>query len=74
MFSEKLFEILKRQGISFLLLGIAVWYFYTENKELRGELKDLQSDVIRNYQNDNAKMREAIDRNTFVIQSLLKRH
>lgn len=74
MFSEKIFEVLKRQGVSFLLLGIAVWYFYTENKELRGQIHDLQVDTIRNYQTDNAQMRQVIERNTFVIESILKRH
>lgn len=71
--TDKFFEILKKQGLSFLLLGIAVWYFYTENKELRNEVRTLQSDVISKYQMDNVEMRKAIDRNTFVIETLINK-
>jgi hypothetical protein len=72
MFTDKLFEILKKQGVSFLLLGIAVWYFYLENNDLRSEVKSIQADVIKSYQNDNAEMRKVIERNTIVMEAILK--
>lgn len=37
-------DTLKNQGISFLLLGLAVWHLQGQNNELSKEIRDCQED------------------------------
>lgn len=43
-------DLLKKQGLSFVLLGVAVWYFYGEVKHLQDKADLCQNSVIELYQ------------------------
>jgi len=56
-------ETLKNQGLSFLLLGVAVWYFHGESKELRTELMHCMD-------SNQSELTQAIKENTSEIKTL----
>lgn len=39
-------DLLKKQGLSFVLLGFAVWYFYGEVRRLETKADHCQSQII----------------------------
>lgn len=45
-----LLDLLKKQGLSFVLLGFAVWYFYGEVQRLNQKVEMYQSRIIELYQ------------------------
>ena len=58
-----LLDLLKKQGLSFVLLGFAVWYFYGEVKRLEEKADLCQSKIITLYQ-------EVIIRNTHTLEDV----
>ena len=71
MDTEKIFDILKKQGLPFLLLAGAVWYFYVENKHLNDRIDKLSFDNVQisvSYKVDHESMRLIIQNNTDVIK------
>jgi ABC-type cobalamin transport system ATPase subunit len=63
---------LQQQGLSFLLLGFAVWYLngrvnFAENRYL-----DCQNDLIEIYRTETAITREIISKNTETNKRILE--
>lgn len=56
-------EVLKTQGLSFLLLGIAVWYLQGQNNELRREISLCNEDKYNG-------MLEVLRQNTIALKLL----
>jgi hypothetical protein len=56
-------DLLKKQGLSFVLLGVAVWYFYIEVKRLEEKADLCQNRIIELYQN-------VIIRNTHTLEDV----
>ena len=56
-------DLLKKQGLSFVLLGIAVWYFYGEVKRVNEKADRCQSSIIEMYQ-------DVIIRNTRAMEDM----
>lgn len=68
-------ETLKKQGISFFILGCIVFYFYSELKELKAEVKLCNDTIVSIYSTNNSDMKEVIIRNTEAflrIENILK--
>ena len=71
MNTDKYLEMARKQGISFLLLAIAVYYFYSENTRLNNRINTLSDESKATnaaYQVDHAAMRTIIESNTKVIE------
>lgn len=84
-FKELLLEQLSKNGLSFLLLGFAVFYLYTKQEksdfEWKEELRIVKKDYAQcneNYQNilfdQLSKTTSIIDKNTKVLEDLTKSH
>lgn len=69
----------KRYGAVFVLLLIAVWYFYKEDEKqdlkieaLHIEIKQCNERVIQMYQDDHTKMLDVISKNTQAFEKLVE--
>lgn len=67
-----LLETLKKQGLSFLILGCVVFYFYNELKDLKTEVKVCNDTIISIYSSQTDEMKEVIIRNTEVFHRIEK--
>lgn len=63
-------EQLRLHGLSFLLLGAMVYYFYGEVERLSDEVKSCNKSVIQVYQAERAELRQVIERNTIALENL----
>lgn len=63
-------EQLQRHGLSFALLAAAVWYFYNVNARLQTEVRACNDRVIDIYQEQQKQLREVIDNNTKVLETI----
>jgi hypothetical protein len=66
-------EALKKQGLSFLILGGVVFYFYGELKEVRREVKNCQATIVEIYQIKNDELKDVIIRNTEALNKIESR-
>lgn len=66
-------EALKKQGLSFLILGGIVFYFYAELKEVRREVKVCNDTVIELYKMKNDELKDVIVRNTEALNRIESR-
>lgn len=60
-----LMDLLKKQGLSFVLLGFAIWYFYGEVQRLENKSDICQDNIISLYQNvilQNTETLKKLDR------------
>jgi hypothetical protein len=64
---DKLVQIFLKQGITVILLLLAIWYIKTDNDELRAQLFKNQEKIESYYKNDNVQMLKAIERGNEVI-------
>lgn len=58
-------DLLKKQGLSFVLLAFAVWYFYGEVKRLETKADICQSRIIELYQSvilENSDMLKRVEK------------
>jgi len=67
-----LLEALKKQGLSFLILGAVVFYFYSELRELKSEVRACNDTIIGIYNVHTAEMKEVIIRNTQAFERIEK--
>lgn len=65
-----IWELLKRQGLSFLLLGIMTAFFYNQNKELADEIDDCNQAIIDKYQDENERLMLVIEANTMALERI----
>lgn len=76
---EYLLDVLKQQGLSFLLLALGVWIAYEKVQEQDAKINRLQSDVIecneriiQYYQDNQAMLIRAMDRNTAALREVVE--
>lgn len=60
-------EILKKQGVNFLLLALAVWWLNTKLEKVEDEYKQCNSKVIEMYETILIANQKVIERNTTVL-------
>lgn len=60
-------EMLKKQGINFLLLALAVWYLNTKLEKVEDENKQCNSKVIEMYETILVANQKVIEKNTSVL-------
>lgn len=65
-------DLLKKQGLSFVILGVAVWYFYGEVKRLNDKADLCQNSIIEMYQNVIISNTMAIDNMNWYLEELRK--
>lgn len=70
VFGDLLVAQLKQHGLSFTLLAMAVWYFYTVNADLQREVRACNDKVIDIYNDQQSQLRNVIDNNTKVLESI----
>lgn len=63
-----LLDQLRMHGLSFLLLGIAVWYFHAENLKMKGEIKQCNDALIEMYRTDRSELLEVVRNNTAALR------
>lgn len=63
-------EQLRTQGLSFILLGIAVWFLYGQNQKLSIQVKGCNETIIEMYRQDRKEMLTIINQNTQVLKEL----
>ena len=63
----QLWQLVKRQGLPFIILLMAVWYIRNDNEILRAELRKSQEEIKAYYKSDNQQMLKVIERNNEVI-------
>ena len=64
------YGILKKQGLSFVIMGIAIWYFYGEQQRMQSEIKQCNDSFI-SYMNENQiKLISVIEKNTAALENL----
>lgn len=80
MWSETLFKIIseaiRKQGLSFILLGAITYFFYLQLEGVKEEFRSCNAEVIRLHDERNKEMmeliiqnRELIARNTAAFES-----
>jgi len=70
-----LLEMLKKQGLSFVLLGAAVWYFYGEVQRLENKADICQDNIIDLYQNvilQNTEVMKQVNQELDETQKLMR--
>lgn len=74
---KELFEILKKQGLSFVVMGISIWYFYIQQEKLQEKQQQMQvemqqcNDSFIEYMKDNQVMLiRVIEKNTMALETL----
>lgn len=60
-------DALRTQGLSFLLLGVAVWYLQQQNMELRKDVQDCQAVQIEFLTKKNEGLTQALEKNTTAL-------
>ena len=65
-----IFNAMQKQGISFGLLCVAVWWFQNENIELHQKIDVCNRDIIQIYQDQNQKIIEVLDRNSVALEEI----
>ena len=68
--STYLMDQLRVHGLSFFLLGLATWYFQSENVQMRAEIKDCNSALIEMYRSDRVQMLNVIQNNTSALRDI----
>lgn len=63
-------EELKKQGFSFLLLAAAVWYFHSENLDLRKSVNNCNERIIQELFEDRDATNKLIYDNTQTMKEL----
>lgn len=67
-FKTQVWQMVKRQGLSFvLILGLA-YIFWAENQDLRKQIISNNEEIKAYYKTDNAEMREVVKRSNEVIE------
>lgn len=61
-------EQLRMHGLSFLLLGVAVWYFHGENLKMKSEIKACNDALIEMYRSDRSELLEVVRNNTAALR------
>ena len=67
---DYLLEQLKMHGLSFVLLAMAIWYFYNVNNELRKKIEISNQRIIELYQIRQKEANEVINKNTTALNRL----
>lgn len=65
-------EELKKQGFSFLLLAAAVWYFHTENLDLRKSVNACNEKQLERYESNEKEMIRVMMENTRTMKEIQK--
>lgn len=61
-------ETLAKQGLSFLLLGVAIWYFNEQNNKLETRVFDCNSRIVQVYEEQNDRLLELVENNNRALQ------
>jgi len=64
-------EILRTQGLSFLLLGVAVWYLQSQNMELRRDVLNCQSTQIEYLTTKTETLTKTLESNTTALNRIV---
>ena len=64
-----LVKTVKDQGVSFLLLGLMVWYFHAQTTMLHTEIKECNNQQMEIYKSQNIKLMEVVDRNSKAFEA-----
>ena len=67
---DYLLEQLKMHGLSFVLLAMAIWYFYNVNNELRKKIEISNQRIIELYQIRQKEANDVINKNTTALNRL----
>jgi len=67
---DYLLEQLKMHGLSFVLLAMAIWYFYNVNNELRAKIEISNQRIIELYQIRQKEANDVIAKNTTALNRL----
>jgi hypothetical protein len=65
------FELAKSQGLPFILLCVAVWWFNNKVEQLEKKQDICSQQLIEIYENDHKQMIKIIERNTETINKFL---
>lgn len=65
---EQLWLMIKRQGISFVVILAVAYFFYNENEKMRIDIKSANDEIKTYYKTDNVEMRRIIERSNDVIE------
>lgn len=71
---EYILEQLRLHGLSFLLMGVAVWYLHSRDVELRNEVKLCNQSMIDMYRIERKELRKVIEANTIALQKIGEDH
>jgi hypothetical protein len=69
-FINYLMDQIRLHGLSFIMLTLAVLWFYKENTKLTEEVKNCNSTMIEIYRNDKIRMEALINNNTQAFEQL----
>jgi hypothetical protein len=69
-FVKYLIEVIKKQGISFIILSCIVYYFYVEMQELKAEFNACNQNLMQLYSSHSTQMQEVIIRNTQAFEKI----
>jgi len=61
-------ETLAKQGLSFLLLGVAIWYFNEQNNKLETRVFECNSRIVEVYEEQNDRLLELVENNNRALQ------
>lgn len=64
----QLWAMVKRQGLSFILIMGLAYIFWSENQDLRKQIQDSNQEIKDYYKTDNAEMRKVVERSNEVIE------
>ncbi len=63
-------DMIRKQGLSFLLLAAAVFFFYKDNSDLRKRIDDCNNNTITYFNEERSLFYEVIGENTATLKEI----
>ncbi len=67
-FGMFILQVLAKQGFSFMLLGLAVWYVTSQNQKMEARLNACNDTVISVYQEQNERLLDLVENNNRALE------
>jgi hypothetical protein len=70
---QPLWDIIKNQGLSFMLLAVMTWYFYQQQIDMQHKIEKCHEGVLEFYKNDHIELRVLIKENRDALKALTQK-
>lgn len=65
-----LVDSMKKQGFSWVLTALAVWFFYNQTQQMQAKIDLCNDTIIDLYKEDRKELLKVIQSNTFALENI----